>query len=87
MSSTTPISRAGHNYLVGISDIDEPEVFKIALEYWLRLANDLYALECTYAATQPALGLPPASFDSTGLLRPTVSGLAVLLNALNGCAR
>ena len=31
-------------------------MFKICLEYWLRLANDLYALEVTYQPSLPALG-------------------------------
>lgn len=66
---------AGHNYLVGISDIDEPEIFKVALEYWLRLANDLYSLECSYAPTMPALGVPPSTYDAaTGLMKAATVG-------------
>ena len=49
---------AGLNYLVQISDINEPEVFKICLEFWLKLANDLYVGECAYAPMLPALGTP-----------------------------
>ena len=48
---------AGMGYLVQLSDVDEPEVFKICLEYWLRLANDLYSLEVTYAPTLPAMAM------------------------------
>ena len=59
---------AGLNYLVGISDIDDPEVFKICLEYWLRLSNELYSLECTYTPAAVAAGaliMPQSSMDST----------------------
>ena len=60
---------------MGISDIDEPEIFKVALEYWLRLANDLYSLECSYAPTMPALGVPPVTYDPvTGMPKPVVRG-------------
>lgn len=51
-----PVLLAGMGYLVQISDVSDTEVFKICLEYWLRLANDLYALEVTYNPTLPALG-------------------------------
>jgi exportin-1 len=32
----------GHNYLVNISLVDDLEIFKICLEYWNKLASDLY---------------------------------------------
>lgn len=39
-------------YLVKISDVDEPEIFKICLEYWHHLAHDLYKTECQGAASK-----------------------------------
>eukprot|EP01119_Soliformovum_irregulare_P015808 TRINITY_DN4509_c0_g1_i3.p1 TRINITY_DN4509_c0_g1~~TRINITY_DN4509_c0_g1_i3.p1 ORF type:complete len:760 (-),score=233.57 TRINITY_DN4509_c0_g1_i3:964-3243(-) len=32
----------GHHYLANISLVDEDEIFKICLEYWNKLASDLY---------------------------------------------
>ena len=48
---------AGLNYLVAISDLDDPEIFKICLEFWLHLSNDLYTLDCSYTST--VLSAPP----------------------------
>jgi hypothetical protein len=60
-----PVLLAGMGYLVQLTDVDDPEVFKICLEYWLRLANDLYAAEVTYVPSLPSLGgmpLPGATY-------------------------
>ncbi|KAK2032183.1 hypothetical protein LX32DRAFT_650188 [Colletotrichum zoysiae] len=32
----------GHYYLIRISQIDDREIFKITLDYWLKLVNELY---------------------------------------------
>mmetsp|Transcript_4585 Transcript_4585/g.12407 ORF Transcript_4585/g.12407 Transcript_4585/m.12407 type:complete len:1103 (-) Transcript_4585:1209-4517(-) len=40
-------TRLGHEYLVNISSVSDVEVFKTCLEWWHRLANDLYASECS----------------------------------------
>ena len=40
-----PVLQAGMAYLVQLTDVDDTEVFKICLEYWLRLATDLYTIE------------------------------------------
>lgn len=32
----------GHFYLIRISQIDDREIFKICLDYWLKLVNELY---------------------------------------------
>jgi exportin-1 len=53
-----PVLLAGMNYLVQISDVSDTEIFKICLEYWLRLAADLYQVEAQYAPTLPAMGVP-----------------------------
>ena len=47
-----PALVAGMTYLVKISDVDEPEIFKICLEYWHHLAHDLYKTECQGAASK-----------------------------------
>lgn len=38
--------RVAHEYLVKISRVSEVEVFKTCLEWWFRLASDLYDNEC-----------------------------------------
>jgi len=40
---------AGMTYLVKISDVDNPEIFKICLDYWHYLSHDLYVSECQRA--------------------------------------
>lgn len=47
-----PALLSGLNYLVAISDLDDTEIFKICLEYWLFLSNELYTLDCSYAPTR-----------------------------------
>lgn len=39
----------GMEYLVKISDIEEMELFKICLDYWQKLASDLYTLEVHFS--------------------------------------
>ena len=39
----------GIDYLIKISDIDDAEIFKICLEYWQTLAQDLYAQEMHFS--------------------------------------
>lgn len=43
--------RIAHEYLVNISKVSEVEVFKTALEWWFRLASDLYDNECHIPGT------------------------------------
>jgi len=40
-------TKLGHEYLVNISRVSNVEVFKTCLEWWHRLANDLYSSECS----------------------------------------
>ena len=42
---------AGLSYLVGITDNDETEIFKMCLDYWLHFSNQLHAFEQTYLKT------------------------------------
>ena len=57
-----PLLMKGMEYLVKISDIDDQEIFKICLEYWLQIANDLYSLEIQYS---PGLASLLSSSDNT----------------------
>ena len=43
---------AGLTYLVKVSDVDEPEIFKICLDYWHHLSHDLYVTECQRAPSK-----------------------------------
>lgn len=43
--------RFAHEYLVRISRVPDVEVFKTCLEWWFRLASDLYDNECHIPAT------------------------------------
>lgn len=43
-----PALVAGMNYLVAMSDIEDHEIFKICVEYWMHLASDVYAAECAF---------------------------------------
>lgn len=43
--------RIAHEYLVKISRVPDVEVFKTCLEWWFRLASDLYDNECHIPAT------------------------------------
>lgn len=66
----------GMDYLVKISDIDDIELFKICLDYWQKLASDLYKLEVHFspAMIQQASsgGMVPGAggFQMSGALNP-----------------
>jgi exportin-1 len=57
---------SGLNYLVQISDVEDTEVFKICVEYWLRLASSLYETEAVYNPMLPALAAA-AGAGATGV--------------------
>lgn len=57
----------GLEYLIGISYVDDTEVFKVCLDYWNSLVCDLYQSECN--VENPATA-------AMGLQVPMVAGLA-----------
>lgn len=63
-----------HFYMVKVSQVDEREIFKICLEYWLRLVADLY---------EEIQSLP---INESGLLMALNLGPAVSTAALTGGA-
>jgi exportin-1 len=65
-----PALLSGLNYLVSISDVDDTEVFKICLDYWLHLSNDLYLLDCSYSSSLTVAG---ASLLPGGIARPPMN--------------
>ena len=46
----------GLTYLVNISHVDHPEIFKICLEYWNKFAADLYQTELSHGGVVVASG-------------------------------
>ena len=61
---------SGLEYLVKISELDDAEIFKICLEYWQRLSNDLYMLEAQYSPSMAAAVLPTLDGESVPLSAP-----------------
>lgn len=61
-----PALLSGLNYLVAISDLDDPEIFKICLEYWLHLSNELYTLDCAYTSAAPSAPMTGLVSDPSG---------------------
>lgn len=59
--------QSGLNYLVQISDVDDTEVFKIAVEFWLRLASSLYESETVYNPLHAALGMGMAGVPGAAM--------------------
>ena len=55
----------GMVYLVRISEVPEEEVFKICLDYWHVLAQDLYMGDVQYRSSANAVGVLPASTAGT----------------------
>lgn len=56
-ATTQPkLLHAALSTLIGISKVDDLEVFKICLEFWHHLASDLYTCECGIV---PAIGAAP----------------------------
>lgn len=67
--------QSGLNYLVQISDVDDTEVFKIAVEFWLRLASSLYESETVYNPLHAALGMGMAGVPGAGMgMVPGIGG-------------
>jgi len=52
--------------LIGVSKVDDMEIFKICLEFWHHLASDLYTAECGI--------VPPASGQALMLAPPPLLG-------------
>lgn len=42
-------------YLIGVTDNDETEIFKLCLDYWALFSHQLYASDRTYIASNPAV--------------------------------
>lgn len=59
-------------YLLGISYVEEVEVFKVCLDYWNLLVCDLFQTECTDAGVAAAVGpgASPFAFGAAGGLAP-----------------
>jgi exportin-1 len=76
-----PALLSGLNYLVAISDVDDSEVFKICLDYWLHLSNDLYTLDCSFLASQSvATGVVPMGGASRVVMHPRKALYAEVLS-------
>ena len=45
----------GMAYLIGITDNDETEIFKLCLDYWQQFANQLYASERAFVSSNPVV--------------------------------
>jgi hypothetical protein len=43
------------SYLVGITDNDDTEIFKLCLEFWLVFSNQLHASERSFISNNPAV--------------------------------
>jgi hypothetical protein len=50
-------------YLVSITDVDETEILKMCLEFWLHCANQLYSSERAFALQMLANAGPVSAFD------------------------
>jgi hypothetical protein len=53
----------GMQYLVSITDVDETEILKMCLEFWLHCANQLYSSERAFALQMLANAGPVSAFD------------------------
>uniref|UniRef100_A0A7I4BPN0 Importin N-terminal domain-containing protein n=1 Tax=Physcomitrium patens TaxID=3218 RepID=A0A7I4BPN0_PHYPA len=74
---TTPENRTallmGLEYLIGISYVDDTEVFKVCLDYWNSLVCDLFQSECNMETPAPP---SPLGLQVGGML----NGMATLLS-------
>jgi len=61
----------GHFYLIRISQIDDREIFKICLDYWLKLVQELYE-EMQTLPIQGANPLALGSLQTTGAPNPAL---------------
>ncbi|KAI1652177.1 CRM1 C terminal-domain-containing protein [Daldinia loculata] len=61
----------GHFYLIRISQIEDREIFKICLDYWLKLVQELYE-EMQTAPLQEANPLMMGNSSSTGAVNPSI---------------
>jgi hypothetical protein len=52
---------AGLSYLVGMTDNDETEIFKMCLDYWLHFANQLHAYEKAFVQSVAAVSVQSVS--------------------------
>lgn len=60
MSGTMPaeVLLTGMLYLIGITDNDESEIFKLCLDFWLHFSNTLYDAEKAFVSANPVVGVP-----------------------------
>lgn len=61
----------GHFYLIRISQIEDREIFKICLDYWLKLVQDLYE-EMQTAPLQEMNPLMMGPAPSSGAVNPNI---------------
>lgn len=60
-----PILLSGYEYLIKFSNLDDPEIFKIAMEFWASFANRLYLHEKEHRQKSvSAITADPASQNS-----------------------
>eukprot|EP01114_Cavostelium_apophysatum_P018509 TRINITY_DN573_c0_g1_i3.p1 TRINITY_DN573_c0_g1~~TRINITY_DN573_c0_g1_i3.p1 ORF type:complete len:800 (-),score=222.53 TRINITY_DN573_c0_g1_i3:116-2515(-) len=74
-----PILLEGHSYLVKISFVDDVEIFKICLEYWNKLASDLYHESAAAAAQNQFLLTGPTTSPRRQLYAPILSRVRLAL--------
>ena len=59
------------HYLILISEVEEMEIFKICLEYWMSLASDLYRESPFASGANPLfMSRPTASSNNSGTTPP-----------------
>eukprot|EP00051_Salpingoeca_urceolata_P013954 m.176775 g.176775 ORF g.176775 m.176775 type:complete len:1074 (+) comp17952_c4_seq1:181-3402(+) len=79
-----PLLLHGLDYLVRISEVDEPEIFKICLEYWNALAASLYTETVNpfggaAAASPLMLGAAPQASPRRMLYAPILSRVRLVM--------
>jgi exportin-1 len=76
-----PKSRALLNsaleYLLKLSNLDDPEILKICLEFWQRFSHELFVQHATVSGGAAAAHLPALDGDASGGLGKGMAGLAL----------
>lgn len=65
-----------HQYLLGISQVDEREIFKICLEYWTKLVAELYE----EIQQLPVMELPLLNLGAGGMMQSAAGNVALRKN-------
>jgi exportin-1 len=85
LDSYRPALESGIRYLIKISDIDDSEIFKICLEFWLKFSCDLYMQECAIRGQTPSVFLQQD--EGLSIDRSMISPLAISTVAASGVTR